>query len=131
MQKEPNIWLVDDDPAIIDIVKQAFEKQQLSCRVKGFITVQAIIAALEDTPHPTLLMIDYSMPSMDGLELIQWIKLNPKTHSLKVILFSQFLSKQLINQALTMGVYEVTSKPFSFSEWCILVKDLCLAGHFD
>ncbi|MFD1139774.1 two-component system response regulator [Larkinella insperata] len=130
MNEQPTIWLVDDDQAIIEIIKQAFKKQQLSCQIAGFTDANAIIANLEKAKLPTMLMVDYSMPGMDGLELIERIKHNPHTSSLKVVLFSQFMSKELIDRAQNMGVYEVTSKPFSFQEWCILARDLCLAGHF-
>ncbi|GAB3250277.1 response regulator [Larkinella harenae] len=131
MLENPKIWLVDDDQSIINIIKRAFEKQQLSCQVAGFNDAQEIISALQSDNLPTLLMIDYSMPGMDGIELIEWLKQNSTTRSLKIVLFSQFMSKDLVEKAQKLGVYEVAMKPFSFVDWCVLARDLCLAGHFD
>ncbi|GAB3900075.1 hypothetical protein GCM10028803_22310 [Larkinella knui] len=131
MLENPKIWLVDDDQNIIDVVERAFEKQQLSCHISVFKGAGEIISILQSSSPPTLMMIDYSMPGMDGVALIEWLKQNPDTRTLKVLLFSQFMSKDLIEKAQKLGVYEVAVKPFSFTDWCVLARDLCLAGHFD
>ncbi|GAB3335316.1 hypothetical protein GCM10027299_44200 [Larkinella ripae] len=130
MRDKPAIWLVDDDQAVGDIIERAFKKEALSCQVKSFTDAQAIIATIQADRQPTLLLVDQCMPGMDGLTLVEWLKNNPSTRSLKVVLFSQTMTLALVERAQAIGVYEITRKPLNFQDWCKFVKDLCLAGHF-
>lgn len=131
MQQNTSIWLIDDDGSTLDIVARAFEREKLSCQLKVYADPNLLISEIGQSSNlPTLLMIDYAMPNMNGLQLIQWLKNNPKTHKLKMVLFSCNITVDIMQKAERLNVYQVTNKPSDFGEWRDLVKELCSAGFF-
>ena len=131
MAQPPLIWFIDDDDSTVDIVTRAFQKEHLECQLKAFVDVDALLADIQQTATPpTLLLTDYDMPRMNGVELIQWLKRNPATRQLKTVLFSRHVSRSLLDKAEALAVYQVANKPTAFSEWRALVNELCSASYF-
>ena len=67
-----------------------------------------------------LVITDYRMPIMDGLQLLEALKQHP-THALPpVILITADMSKELRRHALALGAYAVIAKPFASQELAVL-----------
>ncbi|MFD2570362.1 response regulator [Spirosoma soli] len=131
MHQTATIWLVDDDSLLHDIVQRAFQLENLSCQVVSFPSATALLDQLEKAPAlPALVVVDYYLPDEDGLQLIQRLKTNPTTKTLKTVLFSQSLKKEVVLKAHELDVYQVSTKPESFQEWRDFADELCLAGYF-
>lgn len=131
MTQTPSIWLIDDDEAILNIVARAFDKEQLSCQLKAFADTNALLFEIQQTDTlPNVLLIDYLMPGMDGLHLIERLKADPQTRELKTVLFSRNLTLAMLRKAEELDTYQVARKPDDFGSWRELVKELCTAGFF-
>jgi two-component system, chemotaxis family, chemotaxis protein CheY len=60
--------------------------------------------------HPDLVLLDITMPNMNGLEAMRWIfSLDPKA---KVIMCSALGQQNLIVEAIKAGVKDFIVKPF-------------------
>ncbi|QKZ14897.1 response regulator [Spirosoma sp. KUDC1026] len=131
MKQKATIWLVDDDQNVVDVIQRAFQRENLSCQVMSFPDGSSLMQQLSHSDHlPSLLVVDYYLPGDDGLKIIEALKANPDTSTLKTVLFSQSLNNEIVSKAQDMNVYQVTPKPTSFKEWRDFADELCLAGYF-
>ncbi len=85
------IYLIEDDPAIIDIyatmIKRAhFEVEVLSLGQQVLAKVKAIVAGEESKPD--LVLLDLILPDMNGMEILAEMKKNEATKSITVFILS-------------------------------------------
>jgi DNA-binding response OmpR family regulator len=102
------IYVVEDDPKLLEYI--AMTLAVLPWQTKTFNDPEpAIRSFLQETPKPALLLTDFSMKSMDGLELGKRLrKIHP---GLKVILMSGTLESEIVG--LDPGLLSgFLSKPF-------------------
>jgi two-component system response regulator FixJ len=104
------VCVVDDDAAVRSALKFALELEGLKVRI--YDGPQALLADRE-LPCRGCLVIDYRMPDMDGLELIDVLR----AHDLRypVIMITGRANKELRRRAEKSGVYRLLEKPLSDS----------------
>lgn len=82
----------------------------------GYGTVEAEngIMALEMLPEcdPHLILLDISMPEMDGYELCRILKSKPETRDIPIIFISAFDEPEDIVKGFSMGGADYITKPF-------------------
>jgi CheY-like chemotaxis protein len=71
-----------------------------------------------------LMVTDYQMPGITGLQLIQWVKSHKKTECLPIVFYSGQLTADLKARALHSGASAVLEKPFSFQEFLHLIAQV-------
>jgi DNA-binding NtrC family response regulator len=105
------IVVVDDEPTIVLMCRRVLESQGHA--VRGFSDVQTALAQLE-TEGADLLVVDYKMPELNGIEFIQraWA-LRP---GLRVVMITAHGTREVIGQATQSGVKTIVLKPFTPSE---------------
>lgn len=109
MQKTPAVILVvDDDAAVRSALKFALEVEGFSVRL--YATPEALLAE-KDVPAGGCLVIDYRMPEIDGLELVERLQILGVT--LPVFLISGRVTPSLRARASSLGVSGVLEKPLS------------------
>ncbi len=105
------IMVVDDDPDVRYVVSSLLGTQ--------FETVEAQngLDALEkfDRSEPDLLLMDISMPIMNGIACCQAIKRHPDFSSLPVMFLSAVSDPKVREQALVVGGVDYIEKPFETS----------------
>jgi DNA-binding NtrC family response regulator len=105
------IVVVDDEPTIVLMCRRVLEAQGHA--VQGFTSVQAALAQLQ-AEAADLLVVDYKMPELNGLEFVQraWA-LRP---GLRVVMITAHGTREVIGRATQTGVQSVVLKPFTPSE---------------
>lgn len=78
---------------------------------------EAGLAILANGDRPNLVLLDLNMPGMDGMEVLQQIKGDPKLKSLPVVVFSVTTASTHINQAFELGANAVINKPLTLEEY--------------
>jgi two-component system chemotaxis response regulator CheY len=73
----------------------------------------------------TLILVDWNMPEMNGLELLKRLRQNPEFSSLVVVMVTAETELDHIAEALAAGANEYVMKPFTKD---IIVGKLQLAG---
>ena len=102
------VLVVDDDAAVRAALKFALEVEGFHVRV--YEGPQALLDA-GDLPEHACLVIDYRMPELDGIELVDALRRRDVT--LPAILISGRVSKQLQTLARRSGLTRVLEKPLS------------------
>lgn len=100
--------LVDDDAAVRSALKFALEVEGFRVRLYDG---SAALLADGGLPDRGCLVVDYRMPGVDGLELVEMLRARNVT--LPVILISGRVSRQLRSRAERAGVIRVLEKPLS------------------
>ena len=109
MSKAPDvILLVDDDAAVRNALKFSLEMEGFSVRL--YPTPEALLAE-SNLPAGGCLVIDYRMPEIDGLELVE--RLRNRGVALPVLLISGRVTRSLRDRASGLGVRDVLEKPLS------------------
>ena len=107
-----HLLLVDDETAILTYEQEALTG--LGYRVTAMSDSVAALHCLQADPDQfDLLLIDFAMPRMNGLELAQAaLALRP---DLPVVLISGHLERAARNRAKQLGIREMIAKPFSIA----------------
>ena len=83
--------------------------------------------------RPDLILMDLSMPVVNGDEALAWLKADPLTRDILVIVTTAFLDGPLVDRALALGAAEILNKPFHFESLHasgIYQSTSEAAGHF-
>jgi CheY-like chemotaxis protein len=100
-----SILLVDDNSTLRNSLRQLFE-------AAGFVCKEAENGAqgleLAERFHPNLIVLDFSMPVMSGLEAAPLFK--KKFPETPIIMFTMFANDAFAKVAVAAGVTEVISK---------------------
>ncbi len=106
MQKQPIILIVDDEPAILGLVKDIL--RPCGYLVNTAASGKEALVALQAHPYD-LVITDMIMPQMDGMELVQSLRLHyPET---LVIVFTGYASYHDAVQAVKVGAFDYLPKP--------------------
>ncbi len=101
------IALVDDDRNVLTTVSIALQAEGFATRV--YSDGQSALKALQDNP-PDLAIFDIKMPRMDGLELLQKLRV---TSGLPVIFLTSKDEETDEALGLALGADDYIAKPFS------------------
>lgn len=106
------VFVVDDDPIILEIIQNLLHHD---FRVEIFDTAEACLERLKsETPH--ILLLDVSMPGMDGLTLCQLLKRNPDSANIPVIFVSASDDIDTRLACYEAGGLDFIMKPFEPTE---------------
>ncbi|WP_293128809.1 ATP-binding protein [Microcoleus sp. bin38.metabat.b11b12b14.051] len=108
-----NILVVDDTPENLRLLSTMLTHRGYAprCVING----QMALRACNSNP-PDLILLDIMMPEMNGYEVCQHLKSEPKTREIPVIFISA--KDELFDKvnAFAVGAVDYISKPFQFEE---------------
>lgn len=113
-----NVLLVDDEPDNVEVVAESLEFYGMTVRTAE--NGQAAVEALQDW-LPDLILMDLSMPIMDGWETLRALKGDPQTETIPVLAFSAHAIIGDAERALAAGFDGYLTKPVNVPT---LLKDL-------
>jgi two-component system cell cycle response regulator len=107
------ILVVDDDPQTAELVKSWYRGKPFDILTAGDGEEGLKRAASE---RPDLLLLDVTMPRMDGLEVARRLKANPATRSIPLLLLSARRDTPDKVEGFRAGADDYVVKPFAFEE---------------
>ncbi len=118
---QPHILYLDDDDTLVFLVRRLLERR--GYRVTSFTDQQLAVKALREQPQAFhLLLTDYNMPGMSGLDVARAaLAINPK---LPVAVASGYITDELQAEAKAAGVREVVFKTDAVEAFCEVVARL-------
>ena len=116
-QSNPSILVVDDDPAILDMLEDLLTEADYQVSIAKSAGEAIEIAAHEE---PDLVLTDLQMPGKDGLELLAELrKLRPST---PVLIMTAFGSIRSAVAAIRAGALDYVTKPFDRDELLVALE---------
>ena len=113
------IWCVDDDNTIRDI--EVYTLTQTGFEAKGFSDGISMLEALK-TEKPELIVLDFMMPGMDGVEVLKEIRNRTDTRKIPVIMATAKGTEMDKIQGLDTGADDYLVKPFGVMEMVSRIK---------
>jgi two-component system response regulator len=127
--KPVSILLVEDSPDDVEITRRALERGQ----VKNHLTVARdgqealdILFSRRDTDGalPGLILLDLNLPKVDGREVLEKIKSDPKLRRVPVIALTSSTREEDVVRAYDLGVNTFISKPVKFEDFIRVIATI-------
>ena len=111
----PHVLVVDDDPVVADLV--AFRLQRLGLEVTVESDGESGLAAARRL-RPDLVVLDWLMPRMDGLEVCRALRADadPALARTPVLLLTAKSQDPDLERGFAAGATDFIAKPFSTRE---------------
>jgi two-component system response regulator len=121
MNNKP-ILLVDDNPDDVLFTLRAFQQNnfnnELIVAVDGEQALQLLLP--EDSApilQPSLVLLDISLPKINGLEVLRRLRADPRTAALPVVVLTTSNEEADIISSYRLGANSFVRKPVVFSEF--------------
>jgi two-component system chemotaxis response regulator CheY len=105
------VLVVDDQQTMRSLVRQGLQQLGVS-DIREANDGEAGLRALLTSPA-NLVITDFNMPKVDGLELLRAIRAHPPLKSTAVIMLTGRADADLVKRAVQFGVNNYLSKPFT------------------
>ena len=113
------IFIIEDEPSIIQLVQHNLEKN-------GFIISSSLNGndGLKELKkfQPDLLLLDWMLPDLSGIEICKSIRKDNSFKNLPVIMLTAKGEEEDKIKGLDSGVDDYLTKPFSFNELMARIK---------
>lgn len=116
----PLILVVDDEECITFMVSSKIAA--MGARTRTFANGEDAFAAAK-AERPALIVTDYEMPRMNGLQLAKALHENASTQEMPVILLTARGHRVSPTELARTGVVHLLSKPFSSRELCEIIRE--------
>jgi len=112
-ERPADILIVDDAPENIDILLEIFKDSRYTLR--AVTNAGAALDAAHRRP-PDVILLDVSLPGMDGLELCASLRKSENLRRVPVIFISGSIAPEEIRKTFAAGGTDYISKPFRREE---------------
>jgi two-component system cell cycle response regulator len=103
------ILTVDDSKTVRIIIKKAFTPFDVEI-VEAANGVEGLAVAARETPH--LILLDVTMPVMDGVEMLTKLKADPALKGIPVIMLTAEGGRDNVLKTAKIGIRDYVIKPF-------------------
>lgn len=118
-KKNYDILIVDDVPANLELLSNILflEDYEISFANDGQQALEAV-----SYQAPDLILLDISMPGMDGYEVCRRLKADDKTKDIPIIFLTALSDTENVVQGFQSGGQDYVTKPFNAEELLARVK---------
>ena len=128
MEVEPaRILLVEDEPLNVELLQLALNNynflNQIDIVEDGEQALQYLLGREGNSPThplPDLILLDLRLPKINGVQVLQQIRNNPRTRDLAVVILTTSPEDDQLKACYALGINSYIVKPLDF-EWLICV----------
>ncbi|TWX63423.1 response regulator [Colwellia demingiae] len=108
--EKQSILVVDDVPVNIEVLRELLRSDYM---VKAATNGVNAIKIAQSSPQPDLILLDIMMPDLDGYDVINRLKSNPKTAGIPVIFVTAMNEVHDEQLGFELGAVDYITKPIS------------------
>jgi two-component system response regulator len=125
---DKTILLVEDNPKDEALILRALKKNNISNEVAVAHDGAEALTLLGDpaSPLPQLVLLDLKLPKIDGLEVLQRIRADPRTRLLPVVILTSSTEEGDRLRGYSFGANSYIRKPVDFTQFAEAVRQLGL-----
>jgi two-component system, chemotaxis family, response regulator Rcp1 len=130
MKTTPEVLLVDDNPADIDLTSEALARSKREFRIHAVMTGTEAISFLRregkyrEAPIPDLVVLDLNLPSRTGREVLSEVKADPALAATPVVVFTTSQAISDIVASYKLGANCYISKPGNLGDFLAVVQSM-------
>ena len=127
------ILIVEDTPEDLDLALRALRKAKITNLIQiardgeealEFIFCEGPFAQRKIEDGPKVILLDLKLPKIDGLEVLQRIKSDPRTKSIPVVVLTSSREQNDVVESYNLGVNSYIVKPVNFEQFSEAVQTL-------
>lgn len=104
--------VVDDSAVMRTMLRRVLKKQGFEAVIEASQGVEAL-ERLAELNHFELILIDWNMPTMDGLELLRRVRSQSRYAAIPIMMVTTETSMNRMSEALAAGANDYMMKPFT------------------
>lgn len=117
--------VIDDSRAVRAFIRPILNEMGFEVCEAG--NGQEGLERLREYPETGIVLVDWNMPIMDGLQFIQVVRADPAYRGLRIVMVTTETESEQMNRAMAAGADEYVMKPFSKE---VLVAKLSIMDVF-
>ena len=130
---EIEILLVEDNPDDLEMTLYALRKANLANHIQvardgaealEFIFCEGPHAGRKIENKPKIILLDLKLPKIDGMEVLQRVKSDPRTKAIPVIMMTSSREQKDVIESYSLGVNSYVVKPVNFEGFAAAVREL-------
>ncbi len=119
------ILIVDDEPNIVISLEFLMKREGFAVEIAA--DGEAALSAMAGSA-PDLVILDVMLPKMNGFEVCQQIRANPRWRGIRILMLTARGRDREIAKGLGVGADAYVTKPFSTRDLVAQVKQLLGQG---
>lgn len=132
-QQEADILLVEDSATDAQLIELALERQGIVQRplwvqdgveALDYLFRQGVYAQWPATLQPKLVMLDLKLPRMNGIQVLERIKVDARTREIPVVMMSSSAEEVDLHAAYQRSVNSYIVKPLEFAEFLKVIGEV-------
>ena len=127
------ILIVEDTPEDLELALRALKKSRVANHVQvardgeealDFLFCRGPFSTrrIEDTPK--VILLDLKLPKVDGLEVLEAMKSDPRTQAIPVVALTSSREQRDLAKSYHLGVNSYIVKPVKFEEFVAAMKQV-------
>lgn len=129
---EVEILLVEDNPNDVELTLRALKSVNLTNRIHvvrdgaealDFLFARGAYAERNGAQAPKVVLLDLKLPKLDGLEVLERIRQDPRTKLLPVVVLTSSREEPDIQKSYALGVNSYIVKPVEFEAFVRAVSE--------
>jgi two-component system, response regulator len=133
LKDQVEILLVEDDPDDLDLTMRALNDANVCNLIQvardgeealDFLFCRGPHSERDPSCHPRLVLLDLKLPKLDGLEVLEQIKRDPRTQAVPVVILTSSKQEQDLVEGYQLGANSYIQKPVDFDQFQATIKQL-------
>lgn len=129
--EDVEILLIEDNPADVELALRALKRNNIANKIYvvsdgeealDFIFTRGSFSDRKDKIGPKVIILDLKLPKVDGLEVLQTIKSDPRTKIIPVVVLTSSKEESDIVKSYRLGVNSYIVKPVDFEKFVEAVR---------
>lgn len=124
---------MEDNPSDVELTLHSLKSTKLSNQIEvvrdgaealEFIFCTGTYAHRNIENSPKMVLLDLKLPKVDGLEVLQQLKSDPRTRPIPVVVLTSSGEERDIIESYQLGVNSYIVKPVDFEQFTSVVRHL-------
>jgi len=126
MNPEQVVLLVEDNPDDVELMRLAFEKNDIQCtfvvardgqEALDYFNGKGIHAERDPSVLPRLVLLDLNVPKIDGLEVLRRVRAKDPARTVPIVVLSSSKQDEDVRRSYELGANSYVRKPVDFREF--------------
>ena len=121
-ERKLTVVIVDDDPNICSLLRMYLKLEGFEARVAT--DREEVVAAIRQAPPPDLVLLDVSLPDINGFNVLAKIREHPALKTVPVIMVTASATREAVLKGILGGADGYITKPFQIHPLIKAVKEV-------